>query len=105
MMNVELFIPFVLAATLILIIPGPTILLVISQAVTHGRESVVPLVIGVFLGDFLAMTLSLLGLGALMAASAALFTIFKWIGALYLIYLGIKLWKLNSENSSARSDT
>ena len=104
-MNIELFIPFVLAATLILIIPGPTILLVISQAVTHGRKSVVPLVIGVLLGDFLAMTLSLLGLGALMTTSAALFTIFKWIGALYLIYLGIKLWKLNSENSSAQYDT
>ena len=104
-MNMELFIPFVLAATLILIIPGPTILLVISQAVTHGRKSVVPLVIGVLLGDFTAMTLSLLGLGALMSTSAALFTIFKWIGALYLIYLGIKLWKLNSKNSSAQYDT
>jgi len=99
-MNMELWIPFVLAATLILIIPGPTILLVISQAVTHGRRSVVPLVIGVLLGDFTAMTLSLLGLGAIMSASATLFTIFKWIGALYLIYLGIKLWKLNPENNS-----
>ena len=96
----ELWIPFVLAATLICIIPGPTILLVISQAVTHGRRSVVPLVAGVVIGDFTAMTLSLLGLGALMSASAALFNIFKWIGALYLIYLGIKLWKLNPKNNS-----
>jgi threonine/homoserine/homoserine lactone efflux protein len=104
-MNMELWIPFALASTLILIIPGPTIILVISQAVTHGRRSVVPLVIGVILGDFTAMTLSLLGLGALMATSAALFTIFKWVGALYLIYLGIKLWKLNSENNSIQYNT
>ena len=104
-MNMELWIPFVLASTLILIIPGPTIILVISQAVTHGRRSVVPLVIGVILGDFTAMTLSLLGLGALMATSASLFTIFKWVGALYLIYLGIKLWKLNSENNSVQYNT
>ncbi len=104
-MNMELWIPFVLAATLILIIPGPTILLVISQAVAHGRRSVVPLVIGVILGDFTAMTLSLLGLGALMSASAALFTVFKWVGALYLIYLGIKLWKLKSENNSDKYNT
>jgi len=103
-MNMELWIPFVLAATLILIIPGPTILLVISQAVTHGRRSVLPLVTGVLLGDFTAMTLSLLGLGALMSASAALFTIFKWIGALYLMYLGIKLWKLNPEDNSVQDN-
>ena len=104
-MNMELFIPFVLAATLILIIPGPTILLVISQAVTHGRRSVVPLVAGVVIGDFTAMTLSLLGLGALMSTSAALFNIFKWIGAVYLIYLGIKLWKSNPKNNSIQYNT
>jgi len=111
-MNIDLWIPFVFASTLILIIPGPTIILVISQAVSHGRRSVIPLVTGVLLGDFTAMTLSLLGLGALLSASAALFSLFKWIGALYLVYLGVKLWKLDpetnldqkrGEKSSARS--
>ena len=111
-MSLEVWIPFALASTLILIIPGPTIILVISQTVAHGRRSVVPLVAGVFLGDFTAMTLSLLGLGAVLSASAALFNIFKWIGAIYLVYLGIKLWRLdpknnsikyNAKNSSARS--
>lgn len=111
-MNLEVWLPFALASALILIIPGPTIILVISQAVAHGRRSVVPLVAGVLLGDFTAMTLSLLGLGAVLSASAALFNIFKWIGAIYLIYLGIKLWRLdpnknpiqnNAKNSSARS--
>jgi threonine/homoserine/homoserine lactone efflux protein len=111
-MNLEVWIPFALASALILIIPGPTIILVISQAVAHGRRSVAPLVAGVLLGDFTAMTFSLLGLGAVLSASAALFNIFKWVGAIYLIYLGIKLWRLdpknnsikyNAKNSSARS--
>ncbi len=101
-MNIESFLPFVLATTLILIMPGPTIILVISQAVAHGRKSVVPLVTGVLLGDFTAMTLSLLGLGALLSTSAALFGVFKWIGALYLIYLGIKLWKSDPKEQSAQ---
>ena len=48
---------------------------------------------GVALGDFTAMTLSLLGLGALLATSALLFTIFKWAGAAYLVWLGIALWR------------
>jgi threonine/homoserine/homoserine lactone efflux protein len=111
-MNMEVWIPFLLASVLILIIPGPTIILVISRAATHGRRSIIPLVAGVFCGDFTAMTLSLLGLGAVVSASAAVFSVLKWIGALYLIYLGIRQWQLGSgnepignkrENTSARS--
>ena len=99
-MSAEIWMAFILAATIILVIPGPTIILVVSQAISHGRKSVVPLVAGVIFGDFTAMTLSLLGLGAILSASASLFTILKWIGALYLIYIGIKLWQSNLENGS-----
>lgn len=97
----EIWITFVLATTIILIIPGPTIILVISQSVAHGKQSTLPLVAGVLLGDFTAMSGSLLGLGALMATSATLFSLFKWAGALYLLFLGCKLFftQPNSDNS------
>lgn len=101
-MNLEIWIAFVLAATILLVMPGPTILLVISQAISHGRRAVMPLVAGVTLGDFTAMTLSLMGLGAVLAASSALFSLLKWIGAVYLIYLGIKLWRSNPEKYDIR---
>ena len=79
MMEMHMYIAFVVAAMVILVIPGPTIILVISQAVAHGRRSVVPLAAGVVCGDFTAMTLSLCGLGAILSASAAVFNILKWV--------------------------
>ena len=84
---------FSAAATIMVLIPGPTVLMVISHALAHGRRAVAPLTLGVALGDLTAMTLSILGLGALLATSAALFTVLKWVGALYLIYLGIGMWR------------
>ena len=91
-MSLELWVGFVVAAEIILVIPGPTILLVISHAIAHGKASAAPLVAGVVAGDLTAMTLSVAGLGVVMAASAALFSVLKWIGAGYLIWLGVKMW-------------
>jgi threonine/homoserine/homoserine lactone efflux protein len=81
------------ASTLLVLIPGPTILLVVSYALGQGWRTALPVAIGVALGDFTAMTLSTLGLGALLATSATLFTALKWAGAAYLVWLGIKLWR------------
>lgn len=92
-MPFETWLAFVAASAVLLIIPGPTILLVVSYALGQGRRVALPVATGVALGDFTAMTLSMLGLGALLAASATLFTVLKWIGAAYLIWLGIKLWR------------
>lgn len=90
-MQIELWLAYVAATMVVLIIPGPTILLVLSYALTQGRRVAVGMALGVALGDLVAITASLLGLGALVMASATLFSVLKWIGAGYLIYLGIKL--------------
>lgn len=92
-MSIELWLAFVAASAVLLAIPGPTVLLVISYALGHGKRSATATVAGVALGDFTAMTASMLGLGALLATSATLFTVLKWVGAAYLIYLGVKLWR------------
>jgi threonine/homoserine/homoserine lactone efflux protein len=92
-MALDHWLAFVAASAVLLAIPGPTVLLVISYALGHGRRSATSTVAGVALGDFTAMTASMLGLGALLAASAGLFTALKWVGAAYLVFLGVKLWR------------
>ena len=90
-MPFDLWIAFVLATIALLMIPGPTVLLVLSYALSKGRSVALASAAGVALGDFIAMTASLLGLGALILTSALLFSIVKWIGAAYLVWLGLRL--------------
>jgi threonine/homoserine/homoserine lactone efflux protein len=104
-MNITNWVAFAAASGVLLIIPGPTILLVVSYALGQGWRTALPVAIGVALGDFTAMTFSMLGLGALLAASATLFTMLKWIGAAYLVWLGIKLWRAGGTLQAAPRET
>lgn len=90
-MPFDLWLTFVAASIALLLIPGPTVLLVLSYALSKGRSVAVASAAGVALGDLIAMTASLVGLGALVLASAQLFTLLKWAGAVYLVWLGLKL--------------
>ena len=102
-MSLELWLAFSAATIVLLIIPGPTILTVVSYSVTHGKKAKLPLIAAVALGDSTALMLSVLGLGALLQTSATWFTVIKWAGGLYLIYMGIKL--LRSRVSANKLDT
>ncbi|MBY6165620.1 LysE family translocator [Pseudooceanicola nitratireducens] len=92
-MEFQTWLAFVGASIALLLIPGPTVLLVLSYAISQGKKVALATVGGVALGDFIAMSASLAGLGALVLASATLFTVLKWIGAVYLVYLGIRLFR------------
>jgi len=104
-MSIELWFAFVAASAVLLIIPGPTILTVISYSMAHGRRANVPLVAAVALGDSTALVVSLLGLGALLATSAFWFTVVKWTGGLYLLYLGVKLLRAGISSAEVVAPT
>jgi len=92
-MSIEMLFAFIVASSVLLSIPGPTILTVISYSISHGTRAKIPLVAAVALGDSTALFLSLVGLGVLLTQSAFLFQIIKIAGGLYLLYLGFKLLK------------
>jgi len=104
-MNTEMWLAFTLASTILLIIPGPTILTVISYSISHGYRTKLPLIIAVALGDSTALALSLLGLGALLAESAFWFQVVKWVGGLYLLFLGIRLLRAGINPSEIHQET
>ncbi|MFQ6550308.1 LysE family translocator [Aestuariibius sp. 2305UL40-4] len=86
------FLLFTSASTIALAIPGPTIALVITRSLSDGRHVSVPLAIGIGLGTLVGSTAAIAGAGAILTASASAFTAIKFIGAAYIIYLGIKLF-------------
>ncbi len=92
-MEFHVWLAFASASVALLLIPGPTVLLVLSYAISQGKRVAVATAAGVALGDLVAMSASLAGLGALVLASAELFLLLKWVGAAYLIYLGVKLYR------------
>lgn len=104
-MTIEVWLTFVLTASIILVIPGPTIIYVIGQSLTHGKKASIPLSIGVVSGDALCISLSLLGVSALLTLFSAAFLIIKYLGAAYLIYLGIKMLSANTNVNSKKAET
>lgn len=88
----ELWLAFAGASFVLLIIPGPTIFLVLSYSLSHGKAAAVKSVVGVALGDFSALLMSCLGVGLLLQNSPDLFVFLKILGAAYLIFLGVKSW-------------
>jgi len=103
MISPELLFTFSAAAFVVISIPGPTVLLVTGYALSTNLRTALLSILGVCLGDAIAMTLTFIGLGAILAASSELFVVLKWIGAAYLIYLGIELWlaPVGSEQSQS----
>ena len=92
-MPFEVWFAFLLAAAVVIAIPGPTNLVVVAYTLRRGRRAGLTTVLGVLPGIATAMMLSFAGLGALLAASAEVFTAVKWAGAAYLIYLGVRQWR------------
>ncbi|APC67355.1 LysE family translocator [Ralstonia solanacearum] len=89
-MPLHTWLAFIGASLIVLLIPGPTILLVIGDSLANRGRSAWSTVAGVAAGDTTAMAVSLAGAGALLAASAAAFTVLKLVGGSYLVYLGIR---------------
>ena len=89
----DLWLAFAAAAAILIAIPGPTTLVVLGNTLAGGRALGFISLIGVAVGDVCAIGLSVLGFSAILSASALAFEILKWIGAAYLVWLGIGLWR------------
>jgi threonine/homoserine/homoserine lactone efflux protein len=90
MIGVDQLLGFGLAALVVIVIPGPSVVFVVGRAVSYGQRVALASVLGNSLGFFGVMTLVALGLGSIVGKSIVVFTVIKLLGAAYLVYLGVQ---------------
>jgi threonine/homoserine/homoserine lactone efflux protein len=88
---------FVTGAAVLLVIPGPAVTYVVSRSIGHGRAAGLVSVLGIVTGTLCHVVAAALGISALLASSAVAFQFVKYLGAAYLIYLGIKTLRRTDE--------
>ncbi len=90
MPSFDSIIAFAIASLALLVIPGPAVLYVINRSIADGRSTALAAVAGLEIGNFVHVIAATLGLSAVIAASATAFGIVKWIGAGYLVIIGLR---------------
>jgi threonine/homoserine/homoserine lactone efflux protein len=90
MPDASTFAVFVAAALVLLIVPGPSVLYIVARSVEGGRIAGLVSVLGVQTGALVHIAFAALGISAILASSAVAFSVVKWLGAGYLVWLGLK---------------
>jgi threonine/homoserine/homoserine lactone efflux protein len=104
-MTLEAALAFVAALLLWVLIPGPAIFMVVGRSLSSGFRSTVCLIGGILLGDLFYISLVFLGLAALGQVLGEFFVVVRILAAIYLIYLGISLWRKDPRTPFAATAT
>ena len=92
-MDASTLLLYVIAASAVMITPGPAMLLALNNGASHGMRVAGFGMAGAMLSDLILVAAVGCGLGALLQASEQLFSLVKWVGAGYLLYLAVVLWR------------
>jgi threonine/homoserine/homoserine lactone efflux protein len=95
---------FALTSFVLIIVPGPSVLFTISRALTTGRTGALLTVVGNAAGQSLQIVAVAFGIGAFVEQSIVAYTTVKWIGALYLVFLGVQAFRHRHDLAGAMGD-
>jgi threonine/homoserine/homoserine lactone efflux protein len=95
------FASFAVALAVAAAVPGPGIAALVAQALGTGFRRTLPMIGGLIVGDLVYMGAAVVGLAALAATFGTLFLIVRWLGAAYLVYLAVRLWRARPEGAEA----
>ncbi|HET6855900.1 MAG TPA: LysE family translocator [Streptomyces sp.] len=105
MVSTDRILAFAVMSLLMIVIPGPSVLFVIGRALAHGRRTAMATVLGNVIGSYILVVAVALGIGTLVAQSAAVFMAVKLAGAAYLVYLGAHAFRHRKDFKMASAAT
>ncbi|MCP4329862.1 MAG: LysE family translocator [Alphaproteobacteria bacterium] len=94
MMTLELYLAFVVATAILMLIPGPNVAVIAAHSIGHGTRYGLLTVAGSCSAMVIQLTLTVLGMAAVLAAASEWFEWLRWAGIAYLIFLGIRYWRM-----------
>ncbi len=97
-MELHVYLAFVVATTIMIALPGPSVLLTVAHSISFGWQHALCTVAGATMGIAVQLTVAAIGLTSLLNVVAEAFAWFRWAGAAYLVYLGIKQWRSANES-------
>lgn len=108
-MELHVYFAFIVATTVMIALPGPSVLLTVAHSISFGWQHALSTVAGATMGIAIQLMVAIIGLTSLLNVVAEAFEWLRWAGAVYLVYLGIKQWRNASEplelNTSSVSKT
>ena len=99
-MNTDLYIAYLMAASLLIALPGPTVMLVTSISMRRGARAGLMAVVGSTIAAALQLAVVVAGLASVVALAGSSFEFIRWVGVAYLIYLGLSAWLTSAAPSS-----
>ena len=103
-MTIELYFAFIAASALLILMPGPNVALIVANSFAHGQRYALMTVAGTSSAMVIQLGLVIAGMTTMMTEMAHLFTIFKWVGVAYLLYIGIQTWRKPPADLSVKAD-
>ncbi len=104
-MELQVYFAFVVATTIMIALPGPSVLLTVAHSISFGWKRGIATVAGETVGIAVQLIIAAIGLASLLNVVSEAFELLRWAGAAYLVYLGIKQWKSAGERPEIGSSS
>ena len=105
LMGWDLYLAFIAASVVLVIIPGPNVTLIVANSLAYGARSALVTVAGTSIAQAVQLAVTVLGMSWLVLLMAGWFEWLRWLGVAYLVYLGVGHWRAGADDGNGRAAT